>query len=75
MLVRMKFIAGLTSVGLKGLGELVDGWGNSQTLLQDALLALHHDVAGPLGEAGQVTLGLNVTSNIEVPSLGLPDLQ
>lgn len=45
------------------LGELVDGGGHLQSLEQDALLALDADVLGPLDEASEVALGLDVASN------------
>jgi hypothetical protein len=49
-----------SGVLVQGLGELVDSRGDLETLLQDSLLALETDVLGPLDEAGQVTLGLDV---------------
>ncbi len=65
-----------TCVGVECLGELIDGGGNSQSLLQNTLFALHDDVAGPLGEAGQIPLGLDITaSNLEAAGLGLPHLK
>ena len=54
---------------LESLGELVDGWGHLKTLHKDALLSLDSDVCGPLKEAGQVTGGLNVTTEAEVPGV------
>lgn len=50
---------------VKGLGELVDNRGNLQALEQNSALALNADVAGPLDEASQVALGLNVTTDGE----------
>lgn len=46
--------------------ELVDSRRHLQSLHQDALLPLNSDVLGPLHEAGQITHGLDVSSNSEV---------
>lgn len=51
------------SVLVKDLGELVDGRRDLETELEDAALTLETDVLGPLGEAGKITLGLNVLAN------------
>ena len=45
---------------VESVGELGDGGGNLETLVKDNLLALELDVFGPLDEAGQVGLGLDV---------------
>jgi hypothetical protein len=49
-----------SSVLVEGVGELSDGRGNLEALVQDDLLALQADVFGPLDEAGEVTGGLDV---------------
>ena len=59
----------LTLVLLEGLAELVDGGGHLQSLHEDSLLALDANVTRPLDEAGQVTLGLDVSSKAEVASV------
>jgi len=46
--------------------ELGDGRRDLQALKQDALLALKTDVQRPSGEAGQVTLRLDITTNAEL---------
>lgn len=46
--------------------ELVQGRGDLETLQQDTLLALEADVTGPAHVAGQVLLGLDVTTDVEV---------
>lgn len=60
---------------LEGLGsgvavqsslELSDGRRNLQAHVQDLLLALKTDILGPLDEAGQVALGLDVLADTEV---------
>jgi hypothetical protein len=49
-----------------GLGELVDGGWDLETLEKNALLSLDTDVLGPLDEAGKVADGLDVTADSEV---------
>ena len=51
-----------------GLGELVDGGGNLETLEKNALLSLDTDVLGPFDEASEVANWLDVTSDSEVLS-------
>jgi len=51
---------------INGALELVDCWGNLQSGHKNSLLSLDTDVLGPLHETGQVSRGLNVTSNSEV---------
>ncbi len=46
--------------------ELVDRRRNFQASLKDCLLPLEPDVLGPSHEAAQVTLWLNVLTNLEV---------
>ncbi len=56
----------LTLVFVDGLGELVDGGWDLETLEKNALLSLNADVLGPLDEAGKVADGLDVTADSEV---------
>ena len=56
----------LTFVLVEGLRELVDCWGDLEALEKDPLLSLNANVLGPLHEASQVLLGLDVTSDSEV---------
>jgi len=55
-----------TSVFVQGAGELVDGGGNLQTLLEDRALTLETDIERPLNVTGQVTLRLDVVTDGEV---------
>ena len=48
------------SVLVESVGELRDGRGDLQALAEDNLLALEADIFGPLHEAGEVLLGLDV---------------
>lgn len=59
----------LTSVLVKGLGELVDCRGDLKTLLKDGLLALETNVLGPFDETAEVALGLDVLSCKRPPEL------
>ena len=56
----------LTLVLVNGAIELVDHRGDLQSGHKNSLLSLDTDVLGPFDETGQVSLGLNVTSNSEV---------
>ena len=56
----------LTLVLVYGVRELVDGWGNLETLHEDGLLSLNADVLRPFDETSKVTFGLNITSDSEV---------
>ena len=56
----------LTLVLLECLGELVDGGGHLQSLHQNSLLSLDADVLWPFDEAGEVTLGLDVSAKSEI---------
>lgn len=47
---------------VKYLAELVDHWWDLQALLEDGALALEADIFGPLDEAGQITLWLDVAT-------------
>jgi hypothetical protein len=49
-----------SGVLVKSVGELGDGRGNLETLVQDDLLALEADIFGPLDKASQVSLGADV---------------
>ena len=44
------------------LAELVDHWWDLETLLENGALTLDADILGPLDEAGQVTLWLDITT-------------
>ena len=63
----------LTLVLVNSLLELVEGGRNLQSLEEDSLLALDADVLGPLDEAGQVSLGLDVTTDSKVTSILLEE--
>jgi len=54
---------------VESVRELVDLRRHLQSLHKDALLTLNTDVARPLDETGQVTLGLDVSSKTEVANL------
>lgn len=58
---------------VESVGELGDGRGNLKTLVKDDLLALETDVLGPLDEAGEVGLGLDVLANTEVFGVSLEE--
>jgi len=53
-------------VGFQGVGELIDGWWDLQSLHEDSLLTLELDVLGPSDETGQVTTMLDVIADTEV---------
>ena len=59
----------LTPVLIDGLGELVECGGNLQSLKKNSLLTLDANVLGPLDEASEISLGLNVTTNSKVTSI------
>ena len=48
--------------------ELVDGWWHFESHVQDSLLTLNTDVLGPLYEAREVALGLDISANTEIAS-------
>jgi hypothetical protein len=52
------------SVLIQNVGELVESWGNLQTLVKDLLLTLKLNVVGPLDETRDITLGLDVLTYI-----------
>ena len=49
-----------SSVLVESMGELSDGRGDLETLVEDNLLALKANIFGPLDEASQVGLGLDI---------------
>lgn len=53
-------------VGFQGVGELIDGWWDLQSLHEDSLLTLELDVSWPSDETGQITTMLDVITNAEV---------
>lgn len=57
-------VAGL--VGFQGVGELIDGWWDLQSLHKDSLLTLELDVSWPSDESGQVATMLDVLANSEI---------
>lgn len=60
-------LEGLSSgVAVEGVLELRDRGGDLEAHVQDLLLALKTDILGPLDEAGEVTLGLDVLADAEV---------
>ena len=61
----------LTGVLVQCAVELVDGWGNLQALVQDALLSLKADILGPSDKASQVSLRRQRLTNSELTGSGL----
>lgn len=51
---------------VEGVAELGNRRGNLEALVKDNLLALEANVFGPLDEAGNIALGLDVLANTEV---------
>jgi len=51
---------------LESVVELGNAWRHLKALHEDGLLSLDTNVARPLDETGQITLGLDITSNTEV---------
>lgn len=51
---------------INGVGELMDCWWDLKTLEEDSLLSLDTDVLGPLDESGQISDGLDITTDTEV---------
>jgi len=60
-------------VAVQGALELSDGRRNLQAEVQDLLLALETDILGPLDEATEVALGLDVLANTEVAGAALDE--
>ena len=54
------------SVLVQDLGELVQSWGNLETLVQDLALTLEANIFGPLDIAGKILDGLDILTNTEV---------
>ena len=54
---------------VNGMGELSNGWGNLEALHKDGLLSLNADILGPLDETGEVSHGLDVTTDSIVTSI------
>jgi len=54
-------VAGL--VGFQGVGELVDGWWDLQSVHEDSLLTLELDISWPSDETGQVTAMLDILTD------------
>merc|ERR1719410_3109637 len=52
---------------IQGGVELVDGWRDPESGLEDNLLSLETDVLGPSDEPAQISLGLDVLSDTKVP--------
>jgi len=51
---------------LDSVGELGNAWWDLESLHEDSLLSLDSDVLGPSDESGEISLGLDVTTNSEV---------
>lgn len=56
----------LTLRFLNSVGELGNAWGDLESLHEDSLLSLDSDVLGPSDESGEVSLGLDVSTDSEV---------
>ena len=52
---------------IQGRVELVDGWWDPQSGLEDNLLSLEMDVLWPSDEPAQISVRLNVLSDTKVP--------
>lgn len=59
----------LTLVLIDGLLELVQSGGDLQSLEEDSLLTLDADVLGPLDEASEISLWLDVSTDSKVTSV------
>lgn len=72
--VLVEELEGLGSgVAVQGALELSDRRGDLETEVQDLLLALQTDVLGPLDEAAEVALGLDVLADTEVAGTSLDE--
>ena len=49
-----------TCLPVQSLCELVDAWGNLQTLVQNGSLSLDTDVLGPFHKSTKITLWLDI---------------
>jgi hypothetical protein len=56
-----------TGLTVQGRVELVDRWRDLEPGLEDGLLPLEADVLGPLDEAAQIPLGLDVLADGKIP--------
>ena len=63
----------LTFILFNSLGELVDGWGNLESLHEDSLLSLDTYILWPFDETSKVALWLNISSKTEVAWLLLEE--
>ena len=54
------------SVLVQDLGELVQSWGNLETLVQDLALTLEANIFGPLDIAGKILDGLDILTDTKV---------
>lgn len=61
------------SVAVEGVGELGNRRRDLEAHVQDLLLALKADVLGPLDEAGEVALGLDILADTEVAAARLEE--
>jgi len=71
LLQKLKEIGSLISI--QSTGELVDLRRNLKSGEEDPLLSLEDDVLGPSDEPGQISLGLDITTNSEVLRLSLKE--
>jgi len=62
-----------SGVLVQGVRELGNGGGHLEALVKDDLLALKANIFGPLDEAGQVSLVLNVLTDTEVLGVRLEE--
>lgn len=51
----------------------MDLGGNFKSLEEDSLLSLESDVSGPSDESGEVSLGLDITTDSEASGLSLEE--
>jgi len=56
-------------ISVNGLRELVQCGRNLQSLEEDFLLSLENDIFGPSDESGQISSGLDITTDSEVSGL------
>lgn len=72
--VLVEELEGLGSgVAIEGVGELGDRRRDLETEVQDLLLALQTNILGPLNEAGEVALGLDILADTEVAAARLEE--
>lgn len=55
-----------TCLTVQSLTELVDWWGDLQTLDEDSLLALEADVLGPADKPAEIPLGLDILTYMSI---------